>query len=105
MFTHNTYGQGAYVPYSLRTGTEGSLIQLTTENTFGVHIRNLDQAKPDLDFAYTPVGWHSQPYWACSSLATLGAILIMEFVTCILDHRTVYSTLGILYNDYCKYHS
>ena len=44
-------GQGAE---SLRTGTEGPLIQLTTESTFGAHIRNLDQAKPDLDFAYTP---------------------------------------------------
>ena len=31
------------------------------------HIRNLDQAKPGLDFAYTPVGWHSQPYRACSN--------------------------------------
>ena len=57
---------------------------LTTESTSGAHIRNLDQAKPDLDFAYTPVGWPSgqeatlslltlwsQPYRACSSLGGL----------------------------------
>ena len=49
-------------------GAESLQQLLTTESTFGAHIRNLDQAKPDLDFAYTPVGWHSQPYRACSSL-------------------------------------
>ena len=53
LYTHvgldmSTYmGQGAE---SLRTGAEGSLIQLlTTESTKGAHIINLDHVKPDLD--------------------------------------------------------
>ena len=30
-------------------------------------IRNLDQARPEPDFAYTGVGWHSQSYPRCST--------------------------------------
>ncbi len=32
-----------------------------------LYIRNPDQAKPDPDFAYTRVGWHSQSYPQCSN--------------------------------------
>ena len=55
------------------------------------HIRNQDQAKPDLDFAYTPVGLAMPTHMVCSSLegnpiSNLTSNYIRDFDDAFINH-------------------